>query len=49
MDDEKYFCFEYGHLHQRVFAAKVPPFIQKHHGDFNYLFWFDLTGEHYSN
>ena len=25
------------------------PFINKHHGDFNYLFWPDLTRAHYSN
>ena len=29
--------------------AKLVPFIHKHHGDFNYLFWPDLAGAHYSN
>ena len=28
---------------------KLLPFIHKHHGDFNYLFWPDLAGAHYSN
>ena len=28
---------------------KLLPFIHKHHGDFNYIFWSDLAGEHYSN
>ena len=29
--------------------SKLLPFIHKHHGDFNYLFWPDLAGAHYSN
>jgi len=28
---------------------KLLPFIHKHHGDFNYLFWPDLVGPHYPN
>ena len=28
--------------------ARFLPFIHKHHGDFNYLFWPDLAGAHYS-
>ena len=28
---------------------KLLPFIHKHHGNFNYLFWPDLDGAHYSN
>ena len=28
---------------------KLLPFIHKHHSDFNYLFWPNLAGVHYSN
>ncbi len=28
--------------------ARLLPFINKYHGDFNYLFWPDLAGAHYS-
>ena len=27
---------------------RLLPFIHKHHGDFNYLFWPDLARAHYS-
>ena len=29
--------------------SKLLPFIHKHHADFNYLFWPDLAGAHYSD
>ena len=30
-------------------SKRLLPFLHKHHGDFNYIFWPDLASAHYSN
>jgi hypothetical protein len=35
------------YINERL-QPRLLPFIHKHHGDFNYLFWPDLARAHYS-
>ena len=40
--------YKFKYLYQRVLKSTTSTFIHKHHSDFNYLFWPDLAGAHYS-
>jgi hypothetical protein len=36
-------------IYLKILEKNLLPFIHKHHPDFNYIFWPDLAGAHYSN